>query len=164
MGAWVAEWLAKNVLRGARAVSWAWLVWFVAAVLLALFAGQNANLVVIRFLGWEIRTYQALVILGAAVAGVVLTVLSTLPQRVRSYLRSSDLQSQLRRLGQERQALDEKLRRAEEEVRALTEKLKMAEERARRAEELLEKPGAEGPSGPAPQPPGRTPQGAPGGS
>lgn len=122
--------MPKNVLRwgGAKAVSWAWLVWFVAAVLLALVAGQNTDLVVIRFLGWEVRTYQALVILGGATAGVVLTAFSALPQRVRAYLRSSELQAQLRKLGEEKRALSERLSKAEEEARALAERLRQAEE------------------------------------
>ncbi|MEW5933318.1 MAG: lipopolysaccharide assembly protein LapA domain-containing protein [Bacillota bacterium] len=116
-------------------MSWAWLVWFVAAVLLALVAGQNTDLVVVRFLGWEVRTYQAVVVVGAAAAGVVLTALSALPQRVRAYLRSSDLQSQVRKLGEEKQTLNDRLRKAEEEARTLAERLKQAEERAKQAED-----------------------------
>ncbi|MDI6893513.1 MAG: lipopolysaccharide assembly protein LapA domain-containing protein [Bacillota bacterium] len=113
-------------------MTWAWLVWFVAAVLIALFAGQNTDLVVIRFLGWEWRTSQALVITGAAAAGVLLTAVSALPQRVRAYLRSSDLQGQVRRLQEEKRQLSERVTGAEEEARQLAEKLKKAEEEGRR--------------------------------
>jgi len=113
-------------------MTWAWLVWFLAAVLMALFAGQNTDLVVIRFLGWEWRTLQALVIVGAIAAGVLLTTLSALPQRVRAYLRSSDLQAQVRRLEEEKRRLAERAIRAEDQVRQLAERLKEAEEEVRR--------------------------------
>jgi uncharacterized integral membrane protein len=123
-------------------MTWAWLVWFPAAVLMALFAGQNTDLVVIRFLGWEWRTWQALVIVGAIAGGVLLTALSALPQRVRAYLRSSELQGQVRRLEEERRELAERATRAEEEARQLAERLKKAEEEVRRLSGQAAQPGA----------------------
>lgn len=112
-------------------MTWGWLVWFVAAVLIALVAGQNTDLVVVRFLGWETRTSQALVMVVATLVGVLLTALSGLPQRVRSYLRTSDLQARMRKLEQEKRELTERAQRAAEEARQLADRLKKAEEELR---------------------------------
>jgi len=141
-------------------MTWGWLVWFPAAVLMALFAGQNTDLVVIRFLGWEWRTWQALVIVGAIAAGVLLTALSALPQRVRAYLRSSELQSQVRRLEEEKRRLAERAARAEEEARQLADRLKRAEEEVRRLSGQEAQPGPRGgtPVVEATKPPGGVPE------
>ncbi|MEW6546233.1 MAG: lipopolysaccharide assembly protein LapA domain-containing protein [Bacillota bacterium] len=118
-------------------MTWAWMVLLVSAVLVALFAGQNTDLVVVRFLGWEARTSQAVVIVLAALGGAALTILSALPQRVRVHLRTWDLQGQVRKLQEEKRLLSEQVSKAQEEARRLGDRLRKAEEQVRQLSEKV---------------------------
>jgi uncharacterized integral membrane protein len=71
------------------------------ALLVAVFAVQNATLVDIRFLGWEFKKISlALVVLGAAAGGALMVFILSLGREVRHAWRMRELSSQNLRLSQ----------------------------------------------------------------
>jgi len=90
-----------------------WLLFVIFSVLVALFAGQNTDLVVIRFFGWEGRYSQAVVILVSAAGGALVALAGSLVQRVRFNLRLWDMQARMRKLEEEKRGLAQRLEEAE---------------------------------------------------
>ncbi|MDI6632507.1 MAG: LapA family protein [Bacillota bacterium] len=71
------------------------------ALLVAVFAVQNATLVDIRFLGWEFKNISlALVVLGAAAGGALMVFILSLGREVRHAWRMRELSSHNLRLSQ----------------------------------------------------------------
>lgn len=71
------------------------------ALLVAVFAVQNATLVDIRFLGWEFKGISlALVVLGAAAGGALMVFILSLGREVRHAWRVRELSSHNLRLSQ----------------------------------------------------------------
>ena len=86
----------------------------VLAMVTALFALQNTDMVTVQFLFWEHQTSLVLVILGSAGSGIALALLASLGGRWKSHRTRRSLEAGV-------QAKDERIRALEEELRSLRE-------------------------------------------
>ncbi len=75
------------------------------AALIALFAGQNVQVVTVRFLGWSVDTSLVVVIVFSAAAGGLLVGIMSLWRQLQSGLRHRDVAGRLGRLQEERDDL-----------------------------------------------------------
>ena len=79
-------------------MSMAYLLVALLGAAIALFAVQNNNVVVIRFLGWQIEGALSLVVLASVLVGVVLTALLGVVRQWKLRSRIRQLENQLARL------------------------------------------------------------------
>lgn len=89
----------------------------ILALVTAVFALQNTDVVAIKFLFWEYQTSLVLVILGSAGLGFLLTFLASLGGRWRG--------------SRTRRSLESTVKSQEERIRELEEKLRLAHESSR---------------------------------
>lgn len=71
------------------------------AILIALFALQNASIITINFLWYKINLSQAVVILSSALFGVLIMIPFDIAKRVKHGLKTSELNSQIKKLNEE---------------------------------------------------------------
>ncbi|MFO7941023.1 MAG: LapA family protein [Bacillota bacterium] len=83
------------------------------AAIIAVFAGQNVQIVTVRFLGWSVETSLVVVIVFSAAAGGVLVGVISLWRQLQSGLRQRGLSGQLSRA----QSENEELRAENEDLR-----------------------------------------------
>ena len=76
-------------------MSMAYLLVALLGAAIALFAVQNNNVVVIRFLGWQIEGALSLVVLASVLVGVVLTALLGVVRQWKLRSRIRQLENQL---------------------------------------------------------------------
>lgn len=93
------------------------------ALAVAAFAVQNAEPMTVRFLQWEARTSQVVVILGAAALGALAAGLAGLFRQLRQGMRFRSLQQQVDRLEKEAAGLREDRDRLQTEVERLRRQL-----------------------------------------
>ncbi len=75
------------------------------AAVIAVFAGQNAHVVDVRFLGWGAETSLVVVIVFAAAAGGILVGIASLWRQLQAGLHTREVSSRLNRLEKERDEL-----------------------------------------------------------
>lgn len=95
------------------------MVALVFAVLLAVFAGQNADPVPVRFLRWEAAVPLVVITAVTVAAGALLVGILTTFRQVRQSLRMRERQAQIRRLEAELQSSQEARQRLESRIAAL---------------------------------------------
>jgi len=98
-------------------------VMLLMAVVIAIFAGQNPQAVLIQFFGWQLETSLVAVIMGAAAAGGILVGAVSLLRYLQSGFRQRELSSQLRELEQQRDELREENQQLLAEVQQLTDEM-----------------------------------------
>ncbi len=124
------------------------------ALAVAAFAIQNSHLIILQFLGWDLTTSLALVLIGATIAGALIVGLLAFFRQVGMGLKLMDERSRAHKTSQELEQLrlaSSELRReldqAREQNRRLTERI--AELQTGPAEELgppvRRSPGGSGP-------------------
>jgi len=91
------------------------------ALLVAIFAVQNAQPVPVRFLVWGLEVPLALVIVGMAAAGGLLVGLTVLVRQVGLGFRLWNARAEHRRLEGERRQLEERLQTLKTELEELRE-------------------------------------------
>ncbi len=93
------------------------------AILAVIFALQNTVMVSITFLAWNIHGSLALVLLVTLAAGVVISLLASLPSLVRSRLTSRRQKKKLAALEAERNLYQQKAEEAGRDVPSLEEQV-----------------------------------------
>ncbi len=93
------------------------------AILAVIFALQNTVMVSITFLAWNIHGSLALVLLVTLAAGVVISLLASLPSLVRSRLTSRRQKKKLTALEAERNLYQQKAEEAGRDVTSLEEQV-----------------------------------------
>ncbi len=71
------------------------------AILIAIFALQNAAIITINLLWYKLNLSQAVVILGSALFGVLVMIPFDIVKRVKHGMKTSELNNQIRRLNEE---------------------------------------------------------------
>lgn len=71
------------------------------AILIALFALQNAAVITINFLWYKTNLSQAVVILSSALFGVLIMIPFDIAKRIKHSLKVSELNNQIKRLNDE---------------------------------------------------------------
>jgi uncharacterized integral membrane protein len=99
------------------------LIALVIAILAVLFALQNLVTVTVSFLFWSIQGSLALVLLVTLAAGVLISVLASLPSLARGRWSATRQQKKLAALEAERDALRQKAEAAEKDIKNLEEQL-----------------------------------------
>jgi uncharacterized integral membrane protein len=79
------------------------------AILVAIFAIQNAGNVEIRFFSWHFSVSQAVVILGSAIVGSIILLLLGLVNQIKQNLKMKQLSKELELLRSENNELQAKL-------------------------------------------------------
>ncbi len=93
------------------------------AILAVIFALQNAVMVSITFLVWNIHGSLALVLLVTLAAGVVISLLASLPSLIRGRLTSRRQKKKLVALEAERNLFQQKAEDAGRDVKSLEEQV-----------------------------------------
>jgi lipopolysaccharide assembly protein A len=93
------------------------------AILAVVFALQNLAVVTVSFLFWSIQGSQALVLLVTLAAGVLISLLASLPGLVRGKWSNAGQRKKLAALEAERNACRQRAETAEKDVKELEEQL-----------------------------------------
>ena len=96
------------------------------ALILAIFAAQNAKPVVIQFLGWEWITSLVVVIVGSAALGALLVGTLSLVRQVGMRMQVRDRQNRLRQAEQQLEQAQRRLAEQEQEITRLQGELAAA--------------------------------------
>lgn len=116
------------------------LVVLLVAVVIAIFAGQNATPVDVRFLTFgPLQTSLATVIIGSMAGGAILMALINVAGQLRGKMKIWDYQSQVKRLESEIQDLKKKNEEQVKEIELLT----LRREKEEKKEEIPEKMSSE---------------------
>ncbi|BAS28465.1 lipopolysaccharide assembly protein LapA domain-containing protein [Limnochorda pilosa] len=83
---------------------WLLVLALIFALLVAVFALQNAAVIVVHLFAWQVEVSLVLVVLASATVGAVSVGLAAMVQRVRVGIRLRQLEARLRELEQARQA------------------------------------------------------------
>jgi len=71
------------------------------ALLIAIFAIQNASVITINFLWYEKNMSQALVILGSTLVGILIMLPFDLIRRIKTSIKINELNNRIRKLNEE---------------------------------------------------------------
>ncbi len=116
------------------------LVVLLVAVVIAIFAGQNATPVDVRFLTFgPLQTSLATVIIGSMAGGAILMALINVAGQLRGKMKIWDYQSQVKRLESEIEDLKKKNEEQAKEIELLT----LRREKEEKKEETPEKMSSE---------------------
>lgn len=123
-------------------MSWKFVLSLLFALVVAVFAIQNAAAVDVQFLKWEVSISQALIVLIAAVIGALIVLLLSLVKQVKLMAGIRAEKKTATSLENENRELKEKLSRVLAELEALKQDAPSEEQRA--SEETQTTAGAEG--------------------
>jgi putative membrane protein len=123
-------------------MSWKFVLSLLFALVVAVFAIQNAAAVDVQFLKWEVSISQALIVLIAAVIGALIVLLLSLVKQVKLMVGIHAEKKTATSLENENRELKEKLSRVLAELEALKQDAPSEEQRA--SEETQTTAGAEG--------------------
>ncbi len=90
-------------------MDWKFAVALIFAIIVAIFAIQNAGVVEVSFLAFELSISQALVILISAVFGALVALMLSLVRRFRAKTREKNASKTINKLEQENKQLKAKL-------------------------------------------------------
>ena len=93
------------------------------AIIAVIFALQNLAVVTVSFLFWSIQGSQALVLLVTLAAGVLISLMASLPGLVRGKWSNTSQRKKLTALEAERNTYKQKATEAEKDVKVLEEQL-----------------------------------------
>lgn len=123
-------------------MSWKFVLSLLFALVVAVFAIQNAAAVDVQFLKWEVSISQALIVLIAAIIGALIVLLLSLVKQVKLMAGIHAEKKTATSLESENRELKEKLSRVLAELEALKQDAPSEEQRA--SEETQTTAGAEG--------------------